>query len=114
MTKAYKFDLSTIEPEEGAPAPDRLISGNPRFTTWNFEEADGGIYAGVWQATHGKWRVVYDEWEYFHILEGHSILTEEGGEPIHLKAGDSMIVRPGFAGTWEVIETTRKDYVIRL
>lgn len=114
MTKAYKFDLSTIEPEEGAPAPDRLISGDTRFTTWNFEEADGGIYAGVWQATPGKWRVVYDEWEYFHILEGHSILTEEGGEPVHLKAGDSMIVRPGFTGTWEVIETTRKDYVIRL
>ena len=114
MTKAYKFDLSTIEPEEGAPAPDRLVSGNPRFTTWNFEEADGGIYAGVWQATPGKWRVVYDEWEYFHILEGHSILTEEGGEPVHLKAGESMIVRPGFSGTWEVIETTRKDYVIRL
>lgn len=114
MTKAYKFDLSTIEPEEGAPAPDRLISGDPRFTTWNFEEADGGIYAGVWQATAGKWRVVYDEWEYFHILEGHSILTEEGGEPVHLKAGDSMIVCPGFTGTWEVVETTRKDYVIRL
>ena len=114
MTKAYKFDLSTIEPEVGAPAPDRLISGDPRFTTWNFEEADGGIYAGVWQATPGKWRVVYDEWEYFHILEGHSILTEEGGEPVHLKAGESMIVRPGFSGTWEVIETTRKDYVIRL
>lgn len=112
--KTYKFDLSTVEPEEGAPVPDRLISGDPRFTTWNFEEADGGIYAGVWQATPGKWRVVYDEWEYFHILEGHSILTEEGGEPIPLKAGDSMIVRPGFAGTWEVIETTRKDYVIRL
>lgn len=114
MTKAYKFDLSTVEPEEGAPAPDRLISGDPRFTTWNFEEADGGIYAGVWQATPGKWRVVYDEWEYFHILEGHSILTEEGGEPVPLRAGDSMIVRPGFTGTWEVIETTRKDYVIRL
>ncbi len=114
MTKAYKFDLSTIEPEQGAPAPDRLISGDPRFTTWNFEEADGGIYAGVWQATPGKWRVVYDEWEYFHILEGHSILTQEGGEAVHLKAGDSMIVRPGFNGTWEVVETTRKDYVIRL
>ncbi len=114
MTKAYKFDLWTIEPEEGAPAPDRLISGDPRFTTWNFEEADGGIYAGVWRATPGKWRVVYDEWEYFHILEGHSILTEDGGEPVQLKAGDSMIVRPGFAGTWEVVETTRKDYVIRL
>jgi len=42
------------------------------------------------------------------------VLTEEGGEPIHLQKGDRLIVRPGFKGTWEVIETTRKDYVIRL
>jgi hypothetical protein len=31
---------------------------------------------------------------------------------VHLRAGDRMILRPGFKGTWEVIETTRKDYVI--
>ena len=114
MTKAFKFDLASVQPEEGAPAPDRLISGTPRFLTWNLEEADGGIYAGVWQSTPGKWRVVYEEWEYFHILEGHSILTEEGGDPVQLLPGDSMIIRPGFVGTWEVVETTRKDYVVRL
>jgi uncharacterized protein len=114
MVNVFKFDLSAVEPEEGAPAPDRLVSGAPVFTTWNFEEADGGLYAGVWQSTPGKWRVVYEEWEYFHILEGHSILTADGGEPIDLKPGDSMVIRPGFAGTWEVVATTRKDYVIRL
>ncbi|MDQ1198221.1 cupin domain-containing protein [Agrobacterium sp. SORGH_AS 787] len=107
-------DLSTIQPEPGAPAPDRLIAGDPKFTSWNLEEAEGGIYAGIWQATPGKWRVEYDEWEYFNILEGHSILTEDGGQPIHLKAGDRQIIRPGFKGTWEVVETTRKDYVVRL
>lgn len=114
MPAALAFDPTTVTPEEGAPEPDRLISGDPRFTTWNIEEAEGGIYAGIWQATPGKWRIVYDEWEYFHILEGHSVITEEGGEAIHLKAGDRLILRPGFKGTWEVLETTRKDYVIRL
>jgi uncharacterized protein len=114
MSRFLSFDLSAIPPEEGAPAPDRLISGDPRFTTWNIEEADGGIYAGIWQSTPGKWRISYDEWEYFHILDGYSIVTEEGGEPVHLRAGDRLILRPGFKGTWEVIETTRKDYVIRL
>ncbi len=108
------FDLSVIEPEEGTPAPDRIVEGSPKFRTWNVEEADGGIYAGVWEATPGKWRIVYEEWEYFHILSGHSIVTEEGGEPAHLRAGARMILRPGFKGTWEVVETTRKDYVIRL
>ncbi len=114
MTNFLTFDLAGIEPEEGAPAPDRLISGDPRFTTWNIEEREGSLYAGIWQATSGKWRISYDEWEYFNVLEGHSIVTEDGGEPVHLRAGDRMILRPGFSGTWEVVETTRKDYVIKL
>lgn len=114
MSNALKFDPSSIEPERGAPAPDRLISGTPEFRTWSFEEAAGGLYAGIWEATPGKWRIAYDEWEYFHILSGISIVTEDGGAETRLKAGDSMILRPGFKGTWEVLETTRKDYVIRL
>ncbi|MGX5666340.1 cupin domain-containing protein [Rhizobium daejeonense] len=114
MTNSLTFDLTGIEPEEGAPAADQIIAGDPRFTTWNIEDRDGSLFSGVWQATPGKWKVSYDEWEYFHIHEGHSILTEEGCEPIHLRAGDRLIVRPGLKGTWEVIETTLKDYVIKL
>jgi uncharacterized cupin superfamily protein len=114
MASSLIFDISSVEPEEGVPAPDRLISGTPRFRTWNFEEAAGGVYAGIWEATPGKWKIFYEEWEYFHILSGHSIVTEEGAAPIDLRAGDSMILRPGFMGSWEVVETTRKDYVIRL
>jgi Predicted enzyme of the cupin superfamily len=102
-----------IEPEEGAPAPDRLIAGTPRFLTWNVEERDG-LYAGIWQSTPGKWRIVYDEWEYCRILEGVSIITEENGAAVTVRAGDSFVIRPGFRGTWEVVETTRKDYVIRV
>lgn len=114
MKKWTNFDLANIEPEEGAPPPDRVLAGNPRFKTWNIEDEAGEIYAGIWEATPGKWRVTYDEWEYFHILSGHSVLTEDGGEPVDLRAGDSLIVRRGFTGVWEVLETTRKDYVIRV
>ncbi|WP_026619297.1 uncharacterized protein M728_000982 [Ensifer sp. WSM1721] len=115
MSHMLKFDPSSLEPELGAPAPERLISGDPEFRTWNFEEAPGGLYAGIWEATPGKWRIAYNEWEYFHLLSGHSIVIEDGGAgPVHLRAGDSMVLRPGFKGTWEVVETTRKEYVIRL
>ena len=112
--KFLSVGVDSVDVEHGAPAPDRLIAGDPKFRTWNVEERDGGLYAGIWEATPGKWRIVYDEWEYFHMLEGYSIVTEDGGAPIHLKAGDRLILRPGFKGSWEVIETTRKDYVIRL
>lgn len=100
-------------PETGAPAEGRLISGNPVHTTWNLEERDG-LYCGIWQSTPGKWRIAYDEWEYCRILEGVSVITEDGGEAKTVRAGDSFMLQPGFEGTWEVIETTRKDYVIKL
>lgn len=100
-------------PETDRPPADRLIAGDPVFTTWNLEERDG-LYCGIWQATPGKWRIVYDEWEYCRILEGVSIIAEEGGAAVTMRAGDSFVIPPGFRGTWEVVETTRKDYVIRL
>lgn len=100
-------------PEQDGPAPDRLISGNPRFSTWNVEDRDG-LYCGTWESTPGKWRIVYDEWEYCRVLSGVSVIAEDGGAAHTLHAGDSFILRPGFRGTWEVVETTRKEYVIRL
>lgn len=100
-----------ITPETERPDPARVIAGDPVHTTWSIEARDG-LYAGLWQSTPGKWAVSYAEWEYVHILEGHSILTDRDGTQTHLKAGDSWIIRPGFEGTWEVVETTLKDYVI--
>ncbi|MEQ9694497.1 cupin domain-containing protein [Shimia sp. SDUM112013] len=113
MTALLQQVAPTGDAEHDTPAADRLISGTPEFTTWNLEERDG-LYAGIWKSTPGKWRVVYDEWEYFRILSGVSILTDAKGRETRLEAGDSFILRPGFEGTWEVVETTTKDYVIRL
>ena len=100
-------------PEVSRPDPTKVLAGDPVHTTWNVEESDG-LYCGVWQSTPGKWRIRYDEWEYCRILEGVSILTEDGGAQWTVRAGDSFVIRPGFEGTWDVLETTRKDYVIRL
>jgi len=100
-------------PEVERPVPDRVIAGDPVFTTWLLEDRDG-LYCGLWESTPGTWRVSYDEWEYCRILSGISILTEDGGPPVTLRAGDSFVLRPGFRGIWEVVETTRKDFVIRL
>ena len=110
--------LSTMKPkgagESGAPSPDRLISGNPQFTTWNLEEREERLYCGIWQSTPGKWRISYDEWEYCRILSGVSLINGDDGTALQVGPGDSFVLRPGFSGTWEVIETTRKEYVILL
>ena len=59
-------------------------------------------------------RVEYDEREFCHIVSAVSILCEDGGTERTLRAGDCFVLRTGFRGSWEVIETTRKAYVIRL
>ncbi len=113
-SRLLSFDLAGIAPETGAPPPDRVLSGSPRFLTWNLDEAGGGLFAGVWEASPGAWRIAYEEWEFCHILAGISIITEDGGAASRVKAGDSFVLKPGFTGIWEVVETTRKAYVIRL
>lgn len=104
---------ATAAPEISRPDPAKVIAGDPVHRTWNIEDRDG-LWCGIWESTPGVWRVAYDEWEYCRILSGVSVLTEDGGAAVTVRAGDSFVIRPGFAGTWEVVETTRKDYVIRL
>lgn len=113
MPHAYRLSREGCAPETSRPDPERLLSGDPVHTTWNVEEREG-LFAGLWQSTPGAWRVEYTEWEYCRILSGRSVLSEDGGEPLLLGPGDAVVIWPGFRGVWEVVETTLKDYVIRV
>ncbi|MBK9654925.1 MAG: DUF861 domain-containing protein [Rhodanobacteraceae bacterium] len=73
-----------------------------------------GVYSGIWESTPGKWRVEYAEWEFCHIFSGVSILSEDDGAVHALRSGDCFVIRPGFRGCWEVVETTRKAYVVKI
>jgi uncharacterized cupin superfamily protein len=113
MTEALLRIDTLGEAEHGSPPADRIASGSPHFTTWNVEER-GGLHCAKGRGIPGRWRIAYDEWEYCRILEGVSIVTEDGGDALEMHAGDSFILRPGFRGTWEVVETTVKEYVIQI
>lgn len=113
-----RFPLDRLEQmpfEPGGPLAERVVSGSPTFRTWTLEESsDSKVFAGVWEATPGKWRIVYDEWEYCSILSGISVVTRGGEAPQRIGPGDVFVIQPGFEGTWEVLETTRKLFVVRL
>ncbi|MHA7776327.1 cupin domain-containing protein [Roseibium sp. M-1] len=109
------FNLDDIIAEEDAPASEKVLSGDPRFTTWLVEATDKEtLFTGVWQCTPGAWRISYDEWEFCSILSGRSKLTDKDGNTRDIGPGDSFVLQPGFSGVWEVLETTRKLFVIRL
>ena len=75
--------------ETERPAPDKVLSGDPVFTTWNLEERDG-LYCGIWRSTPGKWRISYDEWEYCRILSGRSVIASEEGGTWEVGPGDAI------------------------
>lgn len=115
MQHFRKIDVDCAQPEADAPAPDRIEAGEPRTTTWVASQtADGKVLAGLWEATPGRWRVSYDEWESCTVLSGISILRSDDGGEVTVRAGDSFVLEPGFAGSWEVVETTRKVFTVRL
>jgi uncharacterized protein len=112
----FKFPMAELgEPVVGSPAEGCRLEGSPRQSSWDFEKtADGNVFSGVWESEAGAWTSVKgDSWEFCHILSGLSVIEEEGSKPVTLQAGDTFILRPGFVGTWKVIETTRKLYVIK-
>lgn len=101
---------------EGKPLPlaDKLIEGTPALTSWVTDNLrDGAIRAGMWESTPGTIRVIKgDTFEFCTVITGKAQITGEDGEVTHLKAGDTLVMRPGFVGAWKTIETMRKYWVI--
>jgi uncharacterized protein len=114
MDKIISFSsIDSMAAEIGAPA--RIVSGSPATRTVNLHEGEGGrLHSGRWHSSPGRWRVVYDEWEYCCIREGRGALTDDSGNRFEFVAGDSFIIQPGFTGLFDVIEALTKDYVILL
>jgi uncharacterized protein len=108
-----KFTDTTPVAEEYYLPPEKLISGNPKQTLWShYTDPSSQFFTGIWHSEPGKWHVYYTEEEYCRILEGRSIITDTDGRPVTVEAGEDFVIPKGFVGTWEVVEATRKTYVI--
>ncbi len=97
-----------------ADLPDRVVEGDPQHVTVShFKSADGGLLAGTWTSTPGKWHAFSDRDEFCYIISGHCQLISENGDVQDFHTGDAFLIPNGFRGYWNVIETTTKHYVIR-
>ncbi|MCY1403997.1 hypothetical protein D9M71_191940 [compost metagenome] len=54
----------------------------------------------------------YTEHEYCEILQGVSVIRDQDGNARTVRTGDRFVIPAGFQGTWEVLESCRKVYVI--
>lgn len=103
-----------VEPESYELPPAKRLQGNPRQTVWmHHVSPDGAFQVGLWRGEPGRWRVSYTEDEFCHVLEGRSVIAGDDGSEVAVGPGDTFVVPRGFSGTWEVLETTTKRFVIR-
>lgn len=100
-------------PEQSAPAPEKIIRGDPKQQIWNtFSDPEGRFHVGRWASSVGVWRIRYSERELCHLLAGIVRLTDDSGAQRTYKAGDTFMIDKGFSGTWEVVEACAKIYAI--
>lgn len=107
------FDRHEAEYDESPTPEEKCIYGRPLQRTWHhFTSDDGKFFAGLWEADPGCWEVTYTENEFCQVLEGLSILRDADGGERELRPGDNFVIPAGFEGQWEVVERTKKIYVI--
>ncbi len=75
-------------------------------------ENEDGSEAGIWECTPGKFIREVMQAELVTFLCGRCIFHPENGDPIKIKGGDVLFFPENSKGTWEIIETVRKAYLI--
>lgn len=119
MSDLSVFGLPVSGPAEPShPQPERLISGNPLRETWNHIDLPLAgakqLYAGVWRSEVGHWRIAMGptEQEVFTVLEGRCRVHSDAGGFQEAGPGQAIHIPAGFTGSFEVLETLTKTYVI--
>lgn len=112
-SNVLKLDDAIASGDEYYLAPEKLMEGNPKQTVWvHYTDPSKQFVVGIWRSEPGKWKVSYTEEEYCQMLDGVSVITGQDGGSVTVRRGESFVVPRGFVGTWEVVETSTKRFVI--
>lgn len=109
------FAAGEPAPAFDRPRPDRLVSGNPRRTTWeHFASAAGDLAAGIWACEPGAWNIAFapGKDEFFCIIAGRIRISDDAGHASDFGPGEAGIIPGGFSGRFEVLAAVRKYYVV--
>jgi len=90
---------------------EKLLAGNPHIVNQLFfRDVPGDFTCGIWECTPGSFKAMYDEDEFYYMLEGKVVIRDDRGGAVTYLPGDVIVVPAGFVGSWDVVEYTRKIY----
>jgi hypothetical protein len=64
----------------------------------------------IWEKEASEFPWHYSSAETCYILEGHVIVTPDGGEPVEIEAGDLVTFPSGMSCCWKITKDIRKHY----
>ena len=114
MTKLIRPAADTaLTPCTFVPAADVLEGFAPPVERGAVLVEAGSTTAGIWEATPYAERFNdFGATEMAVILSGRVRITPEGEAPQTFGPGDIYLMEKGFKGTFEVLETLRKVYMV--
>ncbi|MBU3030457.1 cupin domain-containing protein [Paracoccus marinaquae] len=116
MSDIIRINSKGISTEELAPCSavpaEAVLIGEARETGALHLDA-GKVTIGTWECTpYAEILALPDATEYSTILSGRVAITEADGGAQEFGPGDSYVLKSGFEGRFEVLETLRKIYVL--
>lgn len=109
---AFRFEEAIAEANPAAPVPAPIGVPISLVRSRSIASATSSSRCGAWECSPGRWRRQVMQAEFCHFLEGDATFTPDEGEPIRLRAGDSAYFPKGSTGVWNVVERSRKVFII--
>lgn len=99
-------------PPMGVTVPEeQLLEGRPMASGTRIYE-DGPVRTGIWEVTPGKFLSIKDDLsEVMYFIKGAGTIEDNTGKVTVIRPGATLVIHPGWRGTWTVTETTRKYFV---
>jgi uncharacterized cupin superfamily protein len=108
---ASKADTETGELESWGQRPG--ATGEALTSGWKLLDQDGQPAVGIWACTPGSWTVTdRADTEISVIVSGRARIHDADGTTRELTGGDVLVLPLGWSGRWEILEPTRKIYVV--
>ena len=102
-----------LDPCAVVPASDVLDGFAPPQERGAVLADEGGVTAGLWEATPYAERFNdFGATEMAVIVSGRVRITPDGGAAQDFGPGEVYLLKKGFKGTFEVLETLRKYYMV--
>ncbi|MGN6218873.1 MAG: cupin domain-containing protein [Microbacterium sp.] len=110
---ATRFVVDLIDwPDAVAIATERVIAGEPTASTFVVQDTPTH-QVGLWRVTPGEFLTDHTGYtEYIHVLSGTGRLIDHDGAVLEIGPGTTVLMEPGWKGSWVVDATITKVYTV--